>query len=268
MQKTLLLSLIFLFLFPAAFSETQAWEPSINSQHFGPNRNLKPISLTYSLSWKGLLRAGKTTLDLGIQDPESASNILCKSYGRSTGFAKSLYPYQHNFVGKLDRKTWKPKYFWAWEKDKEETKTTIVHYKKNFASSREVTKNWKTGKVVGRRSHDYRFQPLYDLMSAVMYFRSLDLKPGQTHKLVIHPGNYPYLVTANVTGYDKHKGYKCVKMDLNLQRINRDGTLRHYKKLKKATFWISRDQDRIPIELRTKIFIGDVRATLIKKQYR
>jgi hypothetical protein len=36
-----------------------------------------------------------------------------------------------------------------------------------------------------------------------------------------------------------------------------------YKKLKSdATLWLSDDKDRIPVEFRAAVFIGDVRATL------
>ena len=36
-----------------------------------------------------------------------------------------------------------------------------------------------------------------------------------------------------------------------------------YKKLKRdATLWLSDDADRIPLELRAAVFIGDIRATL------
>jgi hypothetical protein len=41
--------------------------------------------------------------------------------------------------------------------------------------------------------------------------------------------------------------------------------LKSYNKLKKATLWISDDADRIMIELRSEVFIGDVRAVLIKQ---
>ncbi len=41
--------------------------------------------------------------------------------------------------------------------------------------------------------------------------------------------------------------------------------LKIYTKLKKTTLWISDDVDRIMVELRTQVFIGDVRAVL-KKQ--
>ena len=204
MTKIFGLSLLFLLLFSPIFSQDQSWKETINSQHLGTNRNLKPIALTYSLSWQGLLRAGETTLEFSLPDPKSPSTILCKSYGRSVGLARTLYPYEHNFVGKINRKTWRPEYFWAWEKDKSETKTTIVNYRKNHASSREVTKNVETGQIVSTRKQEYHFNPLYDFMSAVMYFRSLEMEPGQFHRLVIHPGNRPYLVLADVTGYDQH----------------------------------------------------------------
>jgi len=271
-KKLILLVLLVTRWIGGSFAEeslkAHAWMETINSQELGPNRDFKPISLTFSLSWRGLLRAGKTTFEFGSENPKNADEIIAKAYGGSSGLAATLFPYQHDFYGVMHKNTWKPTYFKAYEVEKEETKKTIVTYGENVAYAQETTKDIKTGKVVGTPSKKtYRFDPLYDVMSAMMYFRSLDLKKGDVYNLVIHPGNDPYLVTGTVKGYDKHKGYQCAKLDLKLQKINDDLTLKTYKKMTKATFWISRDKDRIPVELRTKVFIGDVRATMIKKKY-
>ena len=42
--------------------------------------------------------------------------------------------------------------------------------------------------------------------------------------------------------------------------------LKEYKKLKRATMWISDDEERLPVELRTEVFVGDVRSVLTKKE--
>ena len=69
-----------------------------------------------------------------------------------------------------------------------------------------------------------------------------------------------------VLGREKHNGRACIKLDVKLQKIDKDTMhLKSYKKLKKATLWISDDADRIMVELRSEVFIGDVRAVLIKQ---
>ena len=55
-------------------------------------------------------------------------------------------------------------------------------------------------------------------------------------------------------------------MSIALQKIDDDMSLKHYKKLKSATLWISDDTWRIPVEIRAKVFVGDVRVLLTKHE--
>lgn len=52
-----------------------------------------------------------------------------------------------------------------------------------------------------------------------------------------------------------------------MQKIDRRSLkLKAYKKLKSdATLWLSDDADRVPIEFRAAVFIGDIRAVLVKQ---
>jgi hypothetical protein len=49
-----------------------------------------------------------------------------------------------------------------------------------------------------------------------------------------------------------------------MRKIDRDThTLVKYKKLKKPVIlWLSDDSDRIPLEIRASVYIGDIRAVL------
>jgi len=69
-----------------------------------------------------------------------------------------------------------------------------------------------------------------------------------------------------VLGREQHNGRACIKLDVKLNKINKKTLkLEDYSKLKKATLWISDDADRVLIELRSKVFIGDVRMVLAKQ---
>ena len=74
-----------------------------------------------------------------------------------------------------------------------------------------------------------------------------------------------------VLGKEKHNGKNCIKLDIALRKIDKkDGSLGEYKKLKKATLWLTDDPYRIPLELRVGIKlanhlnIGSARLNLIK----
>ncbi len=54
-----------------------------------------------------------------------------------------------------------------------------------------------------------------------------------------------------------------------MNKINRDTLqLEPYKKMKReASLWLSNDKHRVPLELRDSVFIGDIRATITKKEH-
>ena len=80
----------------------------------------------------------------------------------------------------------------------------------------------------------------------------------------MRPYGSAYLLKVRVLGREKRDNANCIKVSLELFKINRDNlTLKPYKKLKEpAILWFTDDKLRLPVEVRAKIFIGDVRATL------
>jgi hypothetical protein len=94
----------------------------------------------------------------------------------------------------------------------------------------------------------------------------MPLKKGQTVVMPFHPVATPYLAKVKVLGREVHRGRKCIKLDVGLQKINPDLTLKEYKKLKTATVWLSDDQWRVPVEVSAKVFVGHVKILLTKHQ--
>jgi hypothetical protein len=69
-----------------------------------------------------------------------------------------------------------------------------------------------------------------------------------------------------VEAKEKHEGKDAIRLSFAMQKIKFDTReLVAYKKLKKpVTLWLSNDIDRIPLEVRASVYIGDVRAVLSK----
>jgi hypothetical protein len=51
-------------------------------------------------------------------------------------------------------------------------------------------------------------------------------------------------------------------MDLKLQRVNKKNELEPHRKFKRATIWISDDNDRVLLRIESQIFVGAVIAEL------
>ena len=112
--------------------------------------------------------------------------------------------------------------------------------------------------------HEFKFQPVFDLFSAMLYIRSKPLATGDKLSIVVHPLAAPCLLGATVVAREAHDGRDAIRLDIKLQRIAPDLTLQPYVKMKQASLWLSDDQERIPLDLRTEVFIGDVRMTLAR----
>ena len=109
-----------------------------------------------------------------------------------------------------------------------------------------------------------REAPLPGYASAMLHVRSQKLDDGDQITLVVHPFGTPYLLRVKVLGHENHLDRKAIKLSVGMRKIDRKSLdLLPYKKMRSdATLWLSDDADRIPVELRADVFIGDIRATL------
>ena len=258
---TLLFSLL---LAPLALAEPE-WASLLNVKGPGPYLPTKPVTLSYSLSYNGRVSAGHASIRLGYKDPRYPKHVLAQSYGSTTGFARRLFRFDFNFTSFLTPKTFKPQVFVAEETEKSEHKRTETRYN----SKRVQTTRTKTEDGKSKTSNQtFNFPNVLDAQSAVIWVRSLDMKQGQQAYFVVMPFKTPYLCRVTHTGTEVVSTRRCIKYELAMQRINRDTlALESYDKLKSFNIWITDDRERLPLEFRSKLFIGDVRAVLTSREY-
>lgn len=259
-MKLLLLSLVLLS--PA--SAAPAW---VNEANIPKTAALKPMpatKLTYSMTWNGRLKAGSFDILFGEKNPNYPKHYLVRSYGGSTGWAHALYPFKFNYTSFLNPKTLRPIMFVGTETDKKETDTLNFRY-----TSKGVTGTEKEVRKNGRektKQKGFAYPNSLDLFSGLLQIRSLPLKTGDTVVMPFHPVATPYLAKIEVLGREVRMGRKCLKLNIGLEKIKPDLTLKEYKKLKTATVWLSDDTWRVPVEIKAKVFVGDVRVFLTKHE--
>jgi len=105
---------------------------------------------------------------------------------------------------------------------------------------------------------------LFDVMSAVYYFRSVDFSKYQAGdnipiNMILDSEAYNlymrYLGKEEVKTRDKVK-YKCIKFAIQLV----DGTV--FKGDEDAIIWVTDDQNKVPVIVEAKILVGSVKAIL------
>ncbi len=240
-----------------------AWKAELSPAKPGHHPPLTSSTLDFTLSWKGMLKAGALRMEFAPKGVKKPGAFVTKCSASSLGAAAALFPYSHSYWSEIDPATLSSRYFQATEDDDKENVVTTNRYSGGSVSIREVTTVSETG-AVNSDAFSFPYGPARDLFSAILYVRSQKLDPGEEHTLLLMPFRTPYLLKVRVEAKEKHLGRDTLRISFGLRKIDRTThALVPYKKLKKpVTLWLSDDADRIPIELRASVYIGDVRAVL------
>lgn len=261
-------SLLFLSLAPALLAaEEPAWKKELSSPEPGSYPPVPSSVLDLQVSWKGLINAGKLRLEFAPPNAKKPDAFVVRSSAASLGPAALLFPYQSSSWSELDPSSLRPRLFHAVETDRKEAATTTTRYFADRVEFRESSQLLTKG-TNSEKNRVFKFAPVFDIFSAMLHVRSQKLAPGDQIALVVHPFATPYLLRVNVREREVHLKRKTIRLSVGMRKIDRKTLeLLPYKKMKSdATLWLSDDAERIPVEFRAAVFIGDIRATLTNYQ--
>lgn len=244
-------------------SAAPAWAKGLGPTRPGPHPAMTTCSVVMRLSWKGMLDAGRLQVDFAPKGVRKSGRFVTRANANSLGPAAGLFPYSGSMWSEVYPSSLRPRLFSGTETDRRETTVTTCRYFSNrVVCTQSTTPRGKSTPKL--RTETFRFAPVHDLFSAILLIRSQKLADGDTARLVIQPFRSPYLLKVKVLGHEKHLDRPSIKMSIELRKIDRKTlALKPYKKMKReAILWLSDDKDRIPLEFRAPVFIGDVRATL------
>ena len=244
-------------------SADPAWKQQLTSPAPGPWPALPPGVLDFRVSWKGILNSGKLRMEFAPKNAQKPGALVIRSSATSLGAAAAFFPYQGDYWSELDPVTLQPRLFHSVETDKRETVTDSARWLQGRVESHELTKSSGKGDAKSK-DRTFRFTPVFDIFSAILHIRSQNLAQDDRINLVIHPFNNPYLLQIQVIGRENHLDRETIRLSLGMRKIDRDTLeLKPYKKIKRAaTLWLSDDADRIPVEIRADISVGDICITL------
>lgn len=256
-------SIIPFFLSAACALSAPAWKAELSPAKPGVHPPIAPSTMDFTLSWKGMLKAGTVRMEFAPKGVRKPGAMVIKSTASSQGAASKLYPYSHSYWSEIDQRTLASRFFHATETDSKETAITTNRYTSRSVNVSEKSTARKTG-AVKTEAYSFPHGPARDVFSAILYIRSQKLDPGEEHTLLLLPFKTPYLLKVRVEAKEKHHGRDALRISFGLRKIDRNTyDLVPYKKLKKpVTLWLSDDADRIPLEIRAAVYIGDVRAVL------
>ncbi len=239
----------------------------------GENAALEPVYIEYGLSWNNVLNAGK--LSVGVIKSEAAqdspASYLGGAEGKSSGMARVLWPYDFECASVVRQDTLRPVAFNMTEKERNRTLDYHILFesKKLVCSTTKPKEDGSEESVTHLLTYKHDFGQ--DLLSSILYLRSLPLNKGDEIDMVVTPFNRPYLAQFKVEGREKRKvkgeEFDTIKLTAEIGKINKDLTIQDYDKMKTATIWLTEDEFRLPLEIHADLFIGFVSARMKERKW-
>ena len=236
------------------------WRDDLSPPQPGDFPALRPLQADYQCGWSGFSAAD---VQVKFTHPDPATAAL-EAKAATTGFVRTLWRLDATHTARADLATLKPIELHQAEVYRYQTIHTALQFTgAGVAHFRESTADKNPA-----RHKTYEFPGLYDLQTALLYVRSQKLQAGQTFRLPVYPATSPYLAIVTVLGREKIKvkagTYPAIKLDLKLEKITSGMALEPHPKFKRATGWLSDDEDRIPLRMNAQIFVGTVWVELAR----
>lgn len=235
---------------------TRAVPPPVSQPHFLPD-----ITLQYRFAWSFVKAASAT---LTIKNPKNSSTTppaySLQLDAQTEGMVKALWHYDADFQSSTYAKTLKPGGFTLKEHVKSAYRTSVATFEETkFRIVRQTQPDPPKPKT-------YWLPHAQDIFTATLRIRSQPLTPGAKFSLIVSGGSSPYLVNCHIHKKTKIKvhgqDYPAIEIQLKLQKIDKDYSLKAYDKAKDIRLYISDDDLRIPLRIQADVFIGSVVAEL------
>lgn len=231
------------------------WQQSLSPVTPGGFAPPRALVAAYRGGWAGLPAA---QIEVAFSRP-GADVVQMDAKAATTGMARSLWRLDATQTARADARTLRP----ITMQQVEIYRAQVIRTNLNFDETGVVkVREAKTDDHSPPRAKRFDYPNLFDLNSAFLFLRSQKLAAGQTWNIVIYPATAPYLATLRVLGREKVKvragTFPAIKVDLKLQKINKQMAAEPYTKFRRATAWLSDDADRIPVKISAELFIGSV----------
>jgi len=233
------------------------WTATLTHDPPGNFSALRPGHASYVYGWSGIT-AG--TSEVSFRHGEQQTFVL-EGKGRTVGLARILWRFDLSYRSVVNAQTLRPLETHQVETARGKRIETNLKFSNDGVDSRRLEGNRATPTV-----KDFAWENLYDLQSVFLYLRSQSLHDHSVYRVMVYPANSAYVATVTVLGREHLRGrsgnYNAIKMDLKLQRVNKKNELEAHRKFKRATIWLSDDNDRVLLRIESQIFVGTVTAEL------
>ena len=219
-----------------------------------PTFTLAEETYTYDAEWR-IWTAGKVTLGVSREGTEQRVTATAESQG----VVSMLYPVHDKFQALYDPKTFCSVSLRKHSEEGFHKRDTLISY--NYPRKKGVLD--ETNLKTNEAKHVENDIPgcVTDVISGLMYLRSLPLIPGTTYTFPLNDGGKTVEVSTKVEAKETIKVPAGTFQTIRVSPENATGT---EKSKGKIWIWYTDDARRIPVQMRGKMFWGTLTMKLEK----
>lgn len=238
------------------------WPSTLTRDPHGTFPDLRPLRASYAFSWSGITAA---TADVYFHRG-GENNFLLEGKGRTVGLARVLWRFDVTYRSVANAQTLRPIEVHQVENVRSKRIETNLKFSDQGVTSTRIESNRAN---VSQKKFD--LQNLHDLHSALLYLRSQPLRDRSVFRLAVYPANSAYVATVRVLGRERVKvrtgTYNAIKLDLKLERVNKNNQLEPHRKFKRALAWVSDDADRLLLRIEGQLLVGTIVTEIQSVRY-
>jgi hypothetical protein len=239
------------------------WVAKLSPPAPGAFPPLRPLTATYTFGWSAL-KSGRAEAAFS----QKGQQLILELKGGTIGAVRGLWRMDSTSTSTADAASLLAVRLEQVETYSDEKRTTIVDFGPEGAAR---TRTREPADKDSGKTKRFKFAPVHDLHSALLFIRSQPLQKGDKIRLVVYPAAQAYLAEVEVLGRETlstaGKKWPAIKLNLKLQRIEKDFTLASHRKFKRATGWLSDDSDRLLLKIASEVMVGKVWMDLEKIEF-
>ncbi len=244
----------------------ETWRTRVQPEQAGTFPAVRPFRGEFRFGWSNLLEAARARAKLSYE----GNTAVIEVEGGTRGLARTLWRMdaRHRAVSRLPNYlpvTFSQTETYAKKKVVSEavTKPDGLWYIRRVETDPQNKPRWKRVKV----------EPVRDIVSGMLFMRTLPLRDKDRVGLLAFPGDSPFLCEVEVEKRETlkvgGKTLRAIKMNFQLQRVDtkQDNVLVAHEKFRTGTVWVSDDENRVPLRAEVEIFVGYVFGELTAISY-
>lgn len=216
-------------------------------------------SFTFRMQWGFIRRAGTTRISTSVENAANEKEtLIVETKTNSNGLADALYPIELSLKARLDTEQWRliDSSMKGSEGKRLRDMDSVFDYETN--TMEHLDRHYADRS--GDKDLPYAF-PVDD-SSAMLQMRGWDLTPGNQYPLLVNSKGKLYYIEMKVAERTSIRSKFGQRDAYRIEPVNAYPEGKLFREGGNFTFWISDDEERLPLRFDVKINIGTLSMML------